>query len=270
MVDEKGMGEPVDVGSRPAFAHHTMDSHPTGAHGLQAGKKAGHRVSLPLMDDVDMPQGQSGLGNALTCLGIGCGAALLLALLASVVAFAFKDKLRDALADQAYTALEEGIDASDLENREKQELIEQVARLRDGVQSGQVGMDDFGEFMKRVSASPLQPFLILSHVSSTIQADGGFSESERAESKALFGRYVRGRIEGQFSKADDRELASLLGMSEGDDNVNIEIGEDLDHQVLREAVDWINSKVEDAQVPDSAASPDLSGVLEEILDSILK
>lgn len=222
------------------------------------------------MNDLESAEPSKGLGGALTCLGVGCGAVLILALIASLAVFAFQDKLRDALADQAYQVLEAGINESDLDDLERGEVLEQFSRIRDGVQAGEVGLDEITAFIQQVNVSPLKSLLILSQASRQLRRDTNFSDAERSESEPLFQRYMRGRVAGTFSSEQDHELAKILGMASSENSIEIRLDEKPTSDAVRAAIQWIKTKVEDAEIPEGGQDPDLSGVLEGIIDPILK
>lgn len=220
------------------------------------------------MTDFEQTEGSSGTRSFLTCLGIGCGVVFVLVLIASIAGYLLKDKIRDSMVDGIYEGMEQEIDASDLDPREKGEVLGQMDRLREGIKADQVSMEEFGALMERVGESPLSSLFL----STTLRAgltDSSFTSEERAEGEDLLERYVAGRVDGVFSRSDDAAIAKAAGLDREEEGFQIRVESGMKPEKTRAGIALVRAKVAEAGIPAVEESPDLSGLMEELIDPVL-
>lgn len=222
------------------------------------------------MTDHDLPPPRSGKRSFLTCFSIGCGAVLVLTLIAVVIGFALKDKVRNVIADAAYEGVEEQVENSSLESRERGEVIAQFARLRDGIKNDEVSFEELGELMEEVKESPLFALILTSSMASEMRTGSEFSEEERVKAKELFSLYLHGRVDGPITSEDDEDLGEILGAESDEGGFFFSTEEQIGEVKIRAAIEFIDDKVTAAGISPVEGSPDLSKELAELLDPILQ
>lgn len=220
------------------------------------------------MTDLEQAQGPSESRSILTCLGIGCAVVFVLALIASIAGYLLQDRIRDSMVDGVYEGMEREIKASDLDSKEKTEVLTQVNRLRTGIKADEVTMDEFMKLMQRVGEGPLSAVFLSTTLRAGLQ-DPSFTEAERASAEDALRRYIAGRVEGTFTRADDRELARAAGLDQEGEGFQVRIETDQRPEQTRKGVELIQAKVSEAGIPPVEESPDISGVLEGLIDPVL-
>ncbi len=217
------------------------------------------------MTDTQQPEGSSGARSFLTCLGIGCAVVFVLVLIASIAGFMLKDKIRDSMVDGAYEGMEEEISSTNLDPKEKGEVIGQIARLRDAIKTDEVSMEEFGQLMERVGTSPFSAVLLCATLRAGMQGPD-FTDEERDAADDTFERYIQGRVDGTLTRANDNEIAKVSGQQQQDSGFHVSVEGGSKPEQIRAGVALAKTTVEEAEIPAVEQSPDLSGILKDIID----
>lgn len=220
------------------------------------------------MTDTQQAEGSSGARSFLTCLGIGCGVVFVLVLITSIAGYLLKDKIRDSMVDGAYEGMEREVGASNLDPKEKGEVIGQMARLRDAIKTDEVTMEEFGELMNRVGTSPLSALFLCTTLRAELQGPE-FTDEERDAAEGTFQRYIQGRVDGVLTRADDEKVAEASGQQREESGFHVTVENGISPDKVRAGVALAKAIVEAAEIPTVEESPDLSGILKDIIDPAL-
>lgn len=214
---------------------------------------------------------------------MGCGIMLILMVIFVGVGYMLKDRVRDYFADQAFESMERSLDEADLDQDEKRDVLAEIDRLRRGIRANEVSFEEFGNMMEASLESPLMALFLTRKCSKWIRQDPNFSDDERTEADSILDRYLRGRLEGAFTHLDDRELGRLIGEdyeTEGDEagegrrergvKGTINNSDEPATKDLRALVGLALTKVQGANIPEDEYLPDISGIIRDLVDPILK
>ncbi|MFT7678920.1 MAG: hypothetical protein ACI8QC_002918 [Planctomycetota bacterium] len=212
---------------------------------------------------------------------MGCGIMLILMVVLAGAGYMLKDRVRDFIVDQAFEGMEEGLDDADLDTDEKRDVLAELERLRRGIKDDQVSFEELGEFAESMAESPLMAVFLTRQSSHWASEDPNFSPDESAAAKALLERYLRGRLEGSFSHSDDQALSLALGMDDDEGakdehfggRVSVNVNEEdavPSTEELRALIALVSEKVEQADIPEGEYLPDISGIIRDLVDPILK
>jgi hypothetical protein len=134
------------------------------------------------------------------CLALACGSVVVcLALLAVGGYWAYKN-VRRLAADAAYAATEKALDQAPLEDLERDEILLQVARVRDGFSNGDLGLDQMHRFFETVGEGPLLPLAAVMAVERMVLEPSGLSFDEKVEGQIHLERVARGLFERSITR----------------------------------------------------------------------
>src|SRR5688572_21060781 len=92
-----------------------------------------------------------------TCLALGCGFVVLGLAGLFVAGWWLFGRARELGAELAYDTLAEGLEEIGIEGEERASILVELARLRDGVKDGRVGLRELEEFLDSLSKGPFFP-----------------------------------------------------------------------------------------------------------------
>lgn len=209
--------------------------------------------------------------SGLTILGIGCGIMLVIMVVLVMTGFMLKDKVRNFVADKAFSGMEEELKKADLDPDERSDVLQELARLRRGIHANEVSLDEMGALLDASVTSPLMALFLTRKCSKWASENSDLSPAEKVEADQIFDRYLRGRLEGAFTHKDDLELTRSIGEEDPDGTVNINTDEGPPTAAeLRALIQAARTKVEAAEIPEGAYLPDISGIIRDLVDPVLK
>ena len=188
---------------------------------------------------------------ATTCL-IGCLGAVL-ALMLLVVAgiwliYASRDKIKAFVSDTAREAIVSGIQESELDEEEKQAVIDQVDRVADLYKSGKITTEQLGRIMEELAQSPLMGTLVVFSIESQYIHPSGLSDEEKQQARRTMQRVCRGVLE---EKIQQEELDDALDyVMDRHEDGSMEWKGSVNDDQLREFITRLEERADTAEIPD--------------------
>ncbi len=188
---------------------------------------------------------------ATTCL-IGClGMTLVLMLVLAGgiwLIYASRDKIKAFVSDTAREAIVSGIRESELDEEEKQAVIDQVDRVADLYKSGEITTEQLGRIMEELAQSPLMGAIVVISIESQYLHPSGLSDEEKQQGQRTMQRVYRGVLE---EKIQQEELDDALEyVADRRDDRSIEWKAAVKDDELREFLRLLQERADAAGIPD--------------------
>lgn len=199
-----------------------------------------------------------------TCL-IGCLVVLAILLVVGILVGVWLVRNGPGLVANAATAVvDQLLDASDLPQQEKQEVHDQVARLRTAFDDGKLPWNKLGQIVDRIMNSPLMPAIMVFAVEKQYFDHSGLSADEKFQGKQTLRRFLRGLSDKTIDEQGMDSVLSHIGTKGA--NGQWEMKQQVTDDELRAALAEAKSLADQANIPDVPADFDPSDEIKKVID----
>ena len=151
------------------------------------------------------------------CLAMACGAVVVSGTLLAVGLYWATGYLKRKAADHTYAATEELLEEAPLEDLEREQILAEVARVRDGFREGELGLRSMGRFFRTLGEGPLLPLASVLAVQRLVLEPSELDFDEKVEGQIHLERVARGLYERSISPKEAlRILKPIEGRSESE------------------------------------------------------
>jgi len=210
------------------------------------------------------PRERSGWGGCLAGCLIGFALSLLLMVLAGWWAVS---NWKSWLVVGGTQALEASIDASELPDQEKMELIAELKRLRDGFGEGNISDNQMIQVAEALFQSPLMRLIVVTAVETHYVVNSGLDDEEKANAKVTLQRFASGIMSKRIGQ-DDLD-AVLSHIADRDAEGSLVIRQSVTDEDLRAFLAAATEKADAAEIPAEIEPIDPSDELKRIIDSAI-
>lgn len=160
------------------------------------------------------------------------------------------------------------VESSDLPLDQKEDLIEQVNRVTDGFQEGDVSLKELTLIIEQLAESPAMSVLKIESADGDPIASSNFSSDEKAAAHQTINRFVYGVFEERIPASAINELIDplLLQPSKRED---WKFRSDISEEELRTTIEQAKRYADDAGIGNANLSPDVAGEVSEVIDRVL-
>jgi hypothetical protein len=206
-------------------------------------------------------------GVAPTCLA-GCLVVLVLVVVsgAGVVWYLFK-KGPAMLAEFARGQIVEAVEESELPKKQKQQIVQQVNRVVEAFQAGEIDGQDLERAIEAIVKSPIMGLLAVLALNEEYVKPSGLSEEEKTHADLILQRVARGVIEEQLKLEQLRPAMHIIAAEKrpGEWELKKSVS---DHE-LRDFLDKCNDLADGAQLSDEPFQVDVGAEVKRIVDKVL-
>jgi hypothetical protein len=207
---------------------------------------------------------------ATACL-IGCLGVMLILMLLVVggiwLIYASKDKIKTFVSDTARETIVSGIQESELDEEEKQAVIDQVDRVVDLYKSGKITNEQLGRIMEELAQSPLMGSLVVVSIDSQYIHPSGLSDEEKQQARRTMQRVYRGVLEEKIQQEELEDALEYVMDRREDNSMNWKASVDDDQ--LREFVTLLKERADAAEIPDEPFEVRISEQFQRAVDRAL-
>jgi hypothetical protein len=199
-----------------------------------------------------------------TCL-IGCLAAFGVMLICiALVGFWVMRHWRGWAADGLAQVVDQGINATQLPDDEKQEVKVEVNRVVEALRDGRLSGEQAVKIFDRLMTSPLMPAFVVLAADRMYFEKSGLSDDEKAEGRITLQRFARGTIDGKIPEASMDSVLTHVADRKADGSW--EPRENVSDEDLRAALAAAKSHADEAQIPAEPEAFDPSDEIKKVID----
>jgi len=210
------------------------------------------------------PRERSGWGGCLAGCLVGFMFAMLLMVSAGWWALS---NWKSWLVIGGTQAIETSIDASELPDQEKVELIAELKRLRDGFGEGSISDKQMIQVAEALIQSPLIRIFVVTAVETHYVVNSGLDDKEKANARVALQRFAAGIMSKKIGQDDLDEVLSHI--ADRDAEGSLIIRQLVTDEDLRAFLDAAAEKADAAGIPAEIEPIDPSDELKRIIDSAL-
>jgi nucleotide-binding universal stress UspA family protein len=204
------------------------------------------------------------------CLG-GCAKGcfiivLVMVALIAVLAYFITQNWRGWAAGFADIAIDEALKASNLPDREQQEIRAELARPIDALRKGELSREQIKELVEALQESPLTPSLAVMVVEGHYFAKSGLTPEEKEQGRLALHRFVRGVIEGKIDEPAVDAVVSHVADKQGNEWRFRETATDEELQAL---IATAEQEADKAGIPEHVEAVDPSSEIRKIIDAVM-
>ena len=202
-----------------------------------------------------------------SCL-MGCLAvAVFLLVLLLVLGVWIARNWRELAADGASQLVQQAIDASDLPQQEKVEVMAQVDRVTDAVRDGRMSIAQLKTLFERLSQSPLMASLMVTAVDEKYLNKSGLTQEDKAAGRLAVRRFVRGVIDERIPAAQVDAVLAPIGNRKP--NGEVELKDNVTDAELQAFFAAAKAEADKAGIPEQPEEVDPSEEFQRIVDEAL-
>ena len=202
-----------------------------------------------------------------TCL-IGCLAiCVILATLLIVLGIYISRNWREWAASGASQLVQQAIDASDLPQQEKVEIMAQVDRVTAAVRDGRMSMAQLQTLFEQFSQSPLMASLMVTAVDEKYLNKSELSEEEKSAGRLALRRFVRGVIDEKIPEAQIDVVLAPIGVRKPAGE--LELKDQVTDAELQAFFAAATAEADKAGIPEQPEEVDPSEEFQRIVDEAL-
>ncbi len=200
------------------------------------------------------------LMGCLIVMGIGL-------VLAIVVGFWVSRNWRDWVADFSTGAIQQGIDAWDLPEQEKQEVRAQVDRVVDAFREGRLSGEQLALIMQKLVDSPLMTTITVAVAERAYLDKSGLTDEEKADGRQALKRFVRGVVDKKIDKGSSD--AVMAHIADREPNGEWQFRKQVSDADLKAFLAAAQAEADKAEIPAEPEDIDPSAELKRIVDEAL-
>lgn len=160
------------------------------------------------------------------------------------------------------------VETSSLPHDQKDELIDQVNRVTDGFQEGDISLKQLTLIVEQLAESPSMSVLKIESAEGDPIASSGLSADEKTAARVTINRFVYGVFEERIPSTALDELIDPL-LEQPSEREEWRFRSDISDAELRAALGQAKAYADDAEIGYVNLDPDVSGEVTEVIDRIL-
>jgi hypothetical protein len=203
-----------------------------------------------------------------TCL-VSCLVLFVVLLIGSGVAgWLLYTKFPGWAAGKGADAIVKEIEKSELAEEDKQQVITQVRRIQDAVESGEISWQDAPRVAERIMESPLLTIGMVQLVYKKYVVSSGLSDQEKATAELTLQRVARGMSEEKIT-FQQIEQGPLPRIAYQKDEHRWEFKQSVDDETLRKFLDECQQLADTAEIPEEEYRVNIGEEMKQLVDDIL-
>lgn len=203
-----------------------------------------------------------------TCL-ISCLVLFVVILIgAGVAGWLFYTKFPGWAARKGADAIVQEIEKSEMAEEDKQQVVIQVRRIQDAVESGEIGFQDAPRVAERIMKSPLLTIGMVQLVYKKYVVSSGLTDEEKATAELTLQRVARGMSEEKIS-FEQIEQGPLPRIAYQKAEHRWEFKQSVDDDTLRKFLDECQQLADQAEVPEEEFRVNIGEEMKQLVDEIL-
>lgn len=168
------------------------------------------------------------------------------------------------VSNVARSAVVSGIQQSDLDEDEKQRVIEQVDRVVSKYQSGEITGDDLQRIMRQLGESPLMGLILIYSIEGKYLQPSGLSDEEKLQGKRTLQRVLRGVSEEKI--AWDALEPAIKHVTEPGAGDSRQLKDSVSDEELRQFLAGLKKEADAAEIPDEPYQVQVSDEFRKAID----
>ncbi len=211
-------------------------------------------------------QFNSQTGNAAPWL-IGCGVALIIAVVAVVVfGFFMVKKGKDMTTDFVVGAATQGVQDSNLDEESKQAMITRIESLAQDFKSGDITMEQMGRIVENLADGPIMSSLIAHTLEQTIIANSTLPPEEKEDARQQLQRVIHGMTQNQVSSQEMNDvMAPVLVDTTDGTSTSVSLKANPTEEELREVIENARTLADAKGIPNQEFSLDIGAELDRAI-----
>lgn len=159
------------------------------------------------------------------------------------------------------------VNDSDMAEKDKQAVVQQIDRLVDGFKAGKIGYFDMPRIVEKFARSPVFALVIVRAVQEGYLKPSGLPEEEKEAGRRTIQRIARGIVEQKLKQDDLESAVDLIAENPGEDQRKIK--KKLTDEELRKFLAECKRIADEANIPDEEYAVDIGKEMTKTVDAIL-